>query len=324
MGTYHAVAEECLATIPTISAAPQIVTRETTAADGSDPGDPTALIIQALQNVLTRLGDLATQYLSGPAGSLISQMLDSVVAFMSTQLFLIPAYSILDPLIYIGPFTPAVLPFLAPIGLVGLVGVAEAPTGEGATPLVQGESPEPRSPMVAPAPQITLAGKATGAPTTSGGAPATATPASAAPSGVPATQVFYAVGGGPDGEGFSPTSGTKGSAAPAASAVAPAAEMPGASQQIRDKRNARLLQRGHKYQFAHLDGDAPVLRPEDPAPDYGALASDSGSGPFGFGGTNPRIAAAKAKGLTRLAGGALDDLPRAPMLPRNWDTDRSP
>ncbi len=321
MGTYYTIAEESLATIRTTSAAPQIVTTEASSAEGSVSGDPTELIIQALQNLLTRLGDLATQYLPGPVGSFISQMLDSVVAFMTTQWFLIPFYSIVDPLIYFGPFTPALLPFLAPIGLIGLVGIAEASTGEDAAPLVQGVSPEPRTPMVAPAPQLPLAGNAAGSPATSGGAPATSAPASAAPAGVGAPQVFYALGEGPDGEGFSPTSGSRGSAALAASAAAPAATMPAASQQLRAKRKAGLRQRGHKYQFAYLDADTPALLPDDPPSLDRPLGSGSGSGPLGFAGTNPKTAAAQAIGLTRLSGGELDEAPREPMLPHTWDTD---
>ncbi|BBZ41983.1 PPE family protein [Mycobacterium conspicuum] len=321
MAAYHAVAGESIASISATSPAPRIVTAEASPVEDSVSGDPTELIIEALQNILTRIGDLAAQYLPGPVGSAVSQMLDSVVAFMSTQLFLIPFYSIVDPAIYFGPFMPLLLPFLAPIGLVGLVGLAEAVTPEDLPPAVQGATSQPGNPIMAAPGQPTLAGTGTTAAAPSAGAPATSVPASAPPASGSVAQLFYAIGGGPDGEGFSPTSGTTRRAAVAAGAVAPSAKMPADSRQLRAKRKAGLRQRVHKYQFAYLGADIPSLVPDDPTPAEGIFASVSGAGPLGFAGTSPKPVAAEAKGLTRLGGSELDDAPREPMLPHTWDGD---
>ena len=262
MAAYQAIAEESIASISATSPAPQILTTEVSPAETSSSGDPTAVIIQALQNLLTQLANLATQYLPGPLGSVVSQALDWLVAFMSSQLFLIPAYSIIDPAIYFGPFAPALLPFLAPIGLIGLVGIAEASTTEDvAPPLVQGvQSDQPGNQAAPPAIHVTVAGAIPAAGAAPAGAPATAS--AATPGGVGAPQVFYAVGGGPDGGGSSPTCNTRRGAALAASAAAPAAKLPADSDLMRTSRRVRLRQRGHKYEFAYLDADIPSRMPD--------------------------------------------------------------
>ena len=122
MSAYQGVSEASLASTPVTSPAPQIVTPAANAAADSSFPDPTKVIIQVLQDLLNYLSNLAIQYLPGPVGSLVSQMLNSVIAFMSTQLFLIPAYSILDTTIYFGPFLALLAP-LASFGLLGLIGL---------------------------------------------------------------------------------------------------------------------------------------------------------------------------------------------------------
>jgi PPE-repeat protein len=140
MSAYQGVSEETLAATPTTSPAPQIVSAAATSAADSSFPDPTKLIIQALTDVLNRLSELATQYLPGPLGSVVSQLLDSFIAFMSTQLFLIPAYSVLDTSIYLGPFTPLLSPLLLPLGLIGLVGIAGIDALDASGPVAVGSN----------------------------------------------------------------------------------------------------------------------------------------------------------------------------------------
>jgi PPE-repeat protein len=311
MSAYQGVTETSLASTPTTSPAPQIVSpAANVAADSSFP-DPTKVIIQALQNLLNQLSDLATQYLPGPLGSFVSQMLNSLVAFMSTQLFLIPTYSVLDTAIYFGPFM-TLLGLFAPfwlIGLVGLVGLEDA-----ASPVGESHSAMPgRQTQTLPmSTGVTLAGNSAAPSGTAAGTP-TSSAATAAAHG------FYAVSSDPDGEGFSPTSTTKTAAAAAATLAAPAAVSLAARDQIRAKRRAQARQHGRKYQFAFLDDDADATTSIDP-PDVGQPAvSESGSGPLGFAGTVPRMAVAQAQGLTHVSSAGFDEAPQEPMLPQTWE-----
>ncbi len=298
------------------------MTFESNSATAAAFTDPTKFIIQQVQAFLNVLSNLAEKYLPGQLGTFVSQALDSMISFMSSQLFLIPAYSILDPAIYFGPFVPFAAPVLFPAGVVGLAGICVQAAE--AVPLVEDAVPEAPGNPSWPAPaQVTLAGTTPAAPTgpaTVAGAPATTATAPAAPAGgVGVTEAFYAIGGGPDGEGFSPTSRTKAIAAVAAGAVAPAVKAPAASPQIRTKRKARLGQHGRKYQYAYLDADTPGPLTGDPPPADDTAAFGDGSGPLGLAGTIPKSTATQAKGFSWLRGRHFDEAPREPMLPHDWD-----
>lgn len=321
MSVYHGVATATLASIPTTSTAPHIVTTESAPAAGSSFPDPTKAIIGLLQDFLNTLSNMAAHYLPGPLGSLVPQLLQAFVAFTSTQAFLIPAYSVLDTTIYFGPFAP-LLALLTPFGLIGLVALnaesAPAVTG------VHSNGPAERSlPAIA---GLSLPGAGSATPA-AGHATAPATSSANAVSSAPAAgaaQGSYVVGSDPGGDGFSPTSTTKAAAAVAAG-LAPAAASLAARDQARAKRRAKARQRGHKYQYAFLDEGPDMAAPIDPAPDVSHLAaSESGSRTLGFAGTVAKSGTAQAQGLTHLQGGEFDVVPREPMLPGTWTGDEPP
>ena len=64
-------------------------------------------------------------------------------------------------------------------------------------------------------------------------------------------------------------------------------------------------------------------------PDWGSppgaesVASDRGAGNLGFSGTAAKETAAKAAGLTTLAGDEFGGGPRMPMVPGTWEPDGS-
>ena len=285
---------------------------------GGVSGDPTEIILDAFNNLVTIIRNLVAQYLPGPLGNSVVQALDSLLAFMGTDAFAILGYSILDPLIYFGPFFPVVGAF-APLGLIGLAGIATADVAGVAGPLVRVDAPGQQNMPVTTG--VTLASSGPGGATaasTGAGAPSGA-PASTASPAAGAAQGFYAVGGGPDGEGFSPISRVTAMAVAGAGLAAPAAAAAAASQEARAKRRATARQHGNKYQFAYLDED--MAPPDDtPAPEDIA-ASAGGAGPLGFVGTVPKSAAAQAKGLAHLNGGEFDEAPQEPMLPATWERE---
>jgi PPE-repeat protein len=319
MSAYGGVAEASLTSTPVTSPAPPIVSPAANAAADSSFPDPTKVIIQLLQNWLTRIGDLASQYLPGPLGSFVSQMLNSLVAFMSTQLFLIPAYSVLDTAIYFGPFLALLAPFAA-IGLLGLIGLeglddSVSPVGEShsAMPGRQAQT-FPISTGVTPAGNGAAAsGTTAGTPTSSAATAGASAPAAGA------THGFYAISSDPDGEGFSPTSAGKTAAAATAALAAPAAASLAARDQIRAKRRAQARQHGRKYEFAFVDDEADTATSTDPPDAEQTAASESGSDALGFAGTVPKTAAAQAQGLTRVSSAGLDEAAQEPMLPRTWE-----
>jgi hypothetical protein len=161
---------------------------------------------------------------------------------------------VLDPLIYFGPFTPLLSPLLLPVGLVGLAGISAL--GEDSGPLVAGVHSDGPGQQSWPATTgVTFAGTGPAAPAaTIASGPATS-PATAAPSapGSGAAQGFYAVGGDPGGEWFTPTSTAKAAAAVAAGIAAPAAKVLAASDQARAKRAAKARQHVRKYRFEYLE-----------------------------------------------------------------------
>jgi PPE-repeat protein len=310
MSVYQGVAQESLAATPATSPAPQIVsTPATPAADSSFP-DPTKLILALFNQFLGTLRAMAAQYLPGPLGSVVSQALDSFIAFASTQVFTILAYSVLDPAIYFGPFTPLAGPLFLPIGLTGLAGLPDA-LPEAAAPPAEARAGDPGRQTWPATTGGTLPGAVPAAPAAApAGAPGAST-ATAAPSapGPAAAQAFYAVGADPDAEGFTPTSGAGVAAAVSAAIAAPAAGDLAASDRARTKRAAKARQHVRKYRYEYLEGDTGMT----------LLSSESGSGTLGFAGTVAKSTTAQAKGLTRLAGGEFADAPQEPMLPNTWE-----
>jgi PPE-repeat protein len=324
MSVYQGVAQESLIATPATPPAPQIVTTgatagATAAADSSFP-DPTKLILQLFNEFLGTLRAMAAAYLPGPLGSVVTQVLDSFIAFASGEVFTILAYSVLDPLIYFGPFTPLASPLFLPIGLVGLAGLAEVVPAASA-PLAQAHAGEPGQRTWPATTGVTLAGTGPAAPAAapaSASVTSTATPLAPGPG---AAQGFYAVAGDPDGEGFTPTSRADAAAAVAAGVAAPAATSLAASDQDRAKRAAKARRHARRYRFEYLEDDGRMTLSTDPVMATGVTASESGPGVLGFAGTVSKSATAPAKGLTHLDAGEFGAAPQAPMLPRTWSDE---
>jgi PPE-repeat protein len=317
MTAYQGVSEESLAAVPPTPPAPQIVSAAATPAASSFP-DPTKLILQALQGLLDTLRNLAAHTLTGPLGGPVVQALDSLISLVSSEAFTILAYSVLDPMIYFGPFTPLLSPLALPVGLVGLAGLAGLGADSGPV-VADWRAPEHQKWPAAAG--ITLAGSGAAAPVAApagaaGSAAAPGSPTVPAPSG---TEGFYVVGGGPDGDGFAPTGRTGAAAALGAGAAAPAATVPADSDLARAKRTAKARQRARKYRVEYLEqGGRATLSAGTPE---AVVASEGGSGPLGFAGTVPKSAAGQAQGLISLRGAEFDAAPPEPMLPNTWDPE---
>lgn len=317
MSVYQAVSAESLAVTPTRSPAPQIVSAAATpAADSSFP-DPTKLILQALKDFLDGLRNLAAQTLTGPLGGPVVQALDALISLVASEAFTILAYSVLDPLIYFGPFTPALAPFLLPIGLAGLAGIAGLDATGAAGPLVVGSvAPERQSWPVTTG--LTLAGAGTGTPAAAPGGVPTSAAAGASSHIAADPQGFYAVGKDPDGEGFTPTASATAALAAAAGIAAPVGEGMAASERRGAQRATKARKRGRRHRFEYLEDGGRMTSSADP-PAEGVVASDAGAGTHGFAGTFPKSAGPQAQGFAHLRGGDFGGATREPMLPNTWD-----
>jgi len=247
--------------------------------------------------------------------------------FFSWEFFDIPthieevlSYTVTNPAVAV-----ATLPALSSAGAVGLAGlagltalpqpvVAPALAAPALLPVV-GVAPTfiapAAAPATAPAPAPTPA-----PPTLAPPAPAPPPPAPAAPAGfVPPYAVPPGIG---VGSGMSASSSavakrkTPKRAAAAAVAAAASAREPAPA---RRRRRARQLGHADEYMDMNIDVD----------PDWGAppggqtVASDQGAGNLGFAGTAAKGTAARAAGLTTLAGDEFGGGPRMPMMPGTWD-----
>nr|WP_239657081.1 PPE family protein [Mycobacterium riyadhense] len=318
MSVYEAVARDSVAATPTTSPAPAIVTAEAAPAASSFP-DPVKIILQALQDFLTFLRNLAAETLSGPLGKFVVQVLDWFISFVSGPVFKFMAYLILDPMIYFGPFTPALSPFGMPAALIGLAGIAGiGAVPDAAAPLVAGLHVGGPSRQSLPATVgVTLAGTGAAAPmTTSAPAPATSSAAtSPTVTEFGPAQGLYAVSG-PDGEGFTPTTRTKGIAGVTADAPAPAAKLPGDHALTSARKSAKLRKSLRQYRFEFLEDDGRITTSDATLTEQ-AAASHRGVDALGFAGTIPKSAAGQAKGL-RQPCSEFANAPQVPMLPHTW------
>ncbi|BBA88678.1 MULTISPECIES: PPE family protein [Mycobacterium] len=246
MTGYQAVSQHSVTATPRTSPAPQIMTADAAPAATSSMPDPVKIILQALQGFLNFLRNLAAETLSGPLEKFVVHVLDSFISFASGSVFKFVAYAVLDPMIYFGPFTPAISPLGLPavtVGLAGLAGISTPP--QTAPPLPDVAQSAPPNHQISPATTgVAVAGVSSGA-TVAGSTPtahAAAAPSGPSSAGPVAAQSFYAVLG-PDGGGHTPTTNGKALAGATADAVAPAARLPGdqaraASRRARTAQNA--------------------------------------------------------------------------------------
>ncbi|MGB8407324.1 MAG: PPE family protein, partial [Mycobacterium sp.] len=219
MGSYQAVTEVSVQSMPAVSGAPAVLSRDVGAAltasaaaasasSDSSTGDVTGWILHQIENLLGDLEKWAST-LPEPWRGILTQALDSVSSVISSQVFTIAAYSILDPTIYFGPFIALLAPAAAAAtaAAVAVPGPsAEQPDGASSyqpVPLVHSGIPE-RSALsavgVAPLSASPSTASAPGSGTPS--APASSTAAGAQSAG---QSYLYAVGGEPPAEGFTPT-----------------------------------------------------------------------------------------------------------------------
>jgi PPE-repeat protein len=249
--------------------------------------------------------------------------------FISWQLFDFPthigevlSYAITNPAVAV-----ATLPALSSAGAVGLAGlagltalpqpvVAPALAAPALLPVV-GVAPTFIAPVAvpatAPAPAPTPA-----PPTLAPPAPPPPPPAPAAPAGfVPP----YAV---PPGIGFGSGMSASASAVakrktPTRGAAAAVAAAASAREPAPARRRRRARQRGHADEYMDMNID---VDPDWGAPPGGqTVASDQGAGNLGFAGTAAKGTAARAAGLTMLAGDEFGGGPTMPMVPGTWNAE---
>ncbi|MEZ0050479.1 PPE-repeat protein [Mycobacterium sp. MAA66] len=322
MSSYQAVTEASVQSIPAVPGVPPVLSRDvggaltasaaaaSTSSDSST-GDVTGWILQQIENLL---GDLEkwTSTLPEPWRSILTQALDSVSSVISSQVFTIAAYSILDPTIYFGPFIALLAPAAtaATAAAVAVRGpVAGQPDGTSSyqpASLVHGGIPE-RSALpavgVAPLSASPSTASASGSATPSPSASASSAAADAQSAG----QLYlYAVGGEPPAEGFTPTAGGRisetstSAAAEAALGAAPAA----AQRAGRRRRRSRM----NKHEIMVGDERIPLsanLTEEYGGPDIARSGRGAGT-------------VTSARGLSFAKTVKPNEVTSEPMLPQSW------
>lgn len=323
MAIYEAVSETAMTWKPPTAPPPQI--QKTGVANQDAGGGPTQLSwwVTRVQEVARAISGDLSQSPSNPSATLSDLMSDPLLATEvphwagESLLYFTPQVPQLTQLSFglIAPFIPAAgAPGVAGLaGLAGLAGrapapvlpgVAAAPSGGGAA-AVLAPGPGASAATVSPAPAP--AGTPATAPAPVG--PPTPPPAT----GVPGFSAPYAVGPPGLGAGGNLSAGTRaGQTSPDfATAAAPAAA--DRREQVRRRRRPRPGRIDPGYRHEYLDTD-PGGNPES------VTASDRGAGPIGFAGTTGATGSAPV-GLTTVAGDALDDGPRMPLLPGSWSAE---
>jgi PPE-repeat protein len=178
----------------------------------------------------------------------------------------------------------------------------------GSTPLAAPAAAPASTPAPAPAPAAT---------TVASPAPPPAPPAVGGPGFVPP----YVVGppriGLELGMSISASSGAKKKAPQPDTAAAAAAAA--AKEAAQKRRRRRVPQRGYGDEYMDMNIE---VDPDWGTPEVGqTTASDQGAGNLGFAGTARTETAARAAGLTTLAGDEFGGGPRMPMVPGTWDPD---
>lgn len=321
MGAYQAAAEETVATTPQAAAAPRVMAADTTGAQ-EETGESTSIpkqIIAAFQDFLYQLQDMA-QTLPPPFREAVTQILDGFISFAGGQAFMILVYGIVDPIIYLGPFTPLLSPLAGVAGTAGLAGICPPPAQEPLSDEVQAPPEPAQHPSLPPA--VVVAPSAAPAPAPSAApapAPAPAgTPTPTAPAGA---QPFLWAVSGPGGEGFTPHSGARaGVGAPAVGVVATRKKPDESDTDIAT--SARVRRRSRLHKVARIPGERAMTYADAlvgqavGATDHGAGTLGT-SGAHGYAGTSPTATLTVARGLTRLPSDPLQEVPE-PMVPQTW------
>ena len=266
--------------------------------------DPAGIVVEQVRNIVNGLAEWADG-LPEPLRGMVTQVLDGAAAAVNAKIFSILTYSILDPLIYFGPF--AAVP--APAAAAAAAAVAAVPVAAqppelpadpiAATPAVHDNNIHDRSglPAVASAP-VSVASSAT-----PGSNPASAPAPSATTVAQPAHIPYsYVVGLGPDAEGSAPT--VRG---PAVQVAAAAASEPATTlAALAERRAARRRRKSRQYRYETMPGDGRMTLADVPD-SRPAIESKS-------------VAAltVSARGLVGRRDAAAPDAVRQAVLPSTW------
>lgn len=313
MRVYEGISTVSLESSPTASPAPPITSAEagmSARAASSASGqftfrDPAGVVVEQIRKLVNALAEWARD-LPEPLRSIATQVLDGAAAAVNAKLFSILTYSVLDPLIYFGPFAAIPAPAAAAAAAAAASAAAPAEPAPELTPGPVAESVPVSDNHVHDRGEVPAAGAAAPAATASAPAPQSgsapipsSSPAPMAP--VPDVPYLYAVGVGPDGEGSAPT--VRGAATQAASA--PVQEPVAASAAVAERRAARRRRksRQHRHEPMAADGRMTLLMPGEPEV----------SAP----GSHAELDAT-ARGLVGSRATVPSDVVRTPMLPSTW------
>jgi PPE-repeat protein len=241
--------------------------------------------------------------------------IEEIIPFIATQPeLLVPAV-----LLVTAPFG-AVGAFAGLAGLAGIPPVVPVPPPVLPAPLPAALPLLGQAPLAAPVATPASAPAPAPAPTPStvvNSVPPSAPPAAPGPPGFgPPYLVGPPVGMAARMSTGASSGAKKKSPEPDAAAAAAGAS---AKEAARERRRRRQRQRSYGDEFMDMNID---VDPDWGTPDESStLASGSGAGTLGFGGTARREAAAGATGLATLAGDEFGSGPRIPMVPGTWDAE---
>lgn len=342
MSTYQAVSEVSVATAPPTLPSPVLLAPESggtaraAAQDATkpppivpDPNDPIEMLLANSQHFLGMYRALKG-LITDPVGTIIRIIIDfstnPAAALVTWQpLLFVFAYAatfgVMGTPIYaaiLGPAAGISLPLAITLG--SLAQMPPAPPADLAAEVpVHPPADQPHAVAMTGGPATAASTAAPSPPTSSTPAPSSAPATTPPPAG--AEGLGYAVRGDGPRFGFGPTMGLGTGAvahAPSSAAAVAAAALaasPGKSKSRR-RRSGTTKDRGHRYEYATMDGDIPAA-PDRPVT---ITASGTGAGRLGFAGAHTTSAPVDAVGLTTSTGETSDHR-TAPMLPGTWNTE---
>lgn len=320
MSVYEAMAAESVASTPSADPAPQIMSADSgvtaRAATQSTSESPVNWIIRQVRESLQELRKLANN-LPEPLRSVVTQVIDSFSSFANGSGFSIIAHSVLDPLIYMGPFTPVFAPAAATASVAAVAAGQSAdvePELAQPVPVQSAETPARTWPAAVGTAPLSVNAPVASTGTTS--PPAPSAPSAPAAQPVAAQGYFYAVGAGPGGSGFSPTTGARSGAGLPSAAEAGIASHSGVRADVTSRGRARRRARGYKDE--RMMGDGRMTLTADGTDQPAVTVSARGMAGLGFAGTVTSAADLSARGVTRADDDARNDMVTEPMLPQTW------
>ena len=339
MSTYQAASGAALASAPRTAPAPTVVNpgvgEANNAAASLGPGSVLSQLLQTYVNFYGGIFNELSTFFQNPVGNSVQ----IIQAFMTNPSAALVAYG---PLLFalgyevftnlVGWPTWGMLlssPFLLPLSLsLGLSAVTLLPTqlvpiaagAAGGAPLLLASTGSSAWPVAGMVPTVATP---TAAPAS---APVAGAGAAAAPAAAATTGGFaYVVAFGDDpGAESGPTLGGRGGVKAPAATIPAAAAAATSWAEARARRRRRAAMHDHGDEFLDMDSDIGDGSDRgDTERLVSAMASRNGAGTLGFAGTAHETAAARAAGLTMLAGDEFGGGPRVPMVPGTWDRHES-